>query len=84
MFDSSFKLSKIYFTALQVLRVASEWIDESMEDMVQVCKQGKLRIMYVLGIESEDRENVLRNSDKLTEIIKKEEKRLPWRAEKKV
>lgn len=31
--SSEFELSKFYFTMLQVLRIASEWVQESMNDL---------------------------------------------------
>lgn len=38
MFDNSFKRSKDYFVALQLLRIVDEWLDEvqsTVEDMVE-------------------------------------------------
>jgi hypothetical protein len=33
MFDDEFKRSELYFGALQLLRVSSDWIEETMEDL---------------------------------------------------
>jgi hypothetical protein len=33
MFDNSFRKSELYFGILQLLRIASEWIHEAMEDL---------------------------------------------------
>jgi hypothetical protein len=41
MFDtasSQFTLSEFYFTVLQVLRIASEWIQESMDQLVRLAE----------------------------------------------
>lgn len=32
MFDSSMTLSKQYFTVLQILRIATQWIDDNLKD----------------------------------------------------
>ncbi|KAI1376339.1 hypothetical protein F4677DRAFT_88922 [Hypoxylon crocopeplum] len=33
MFDSSFKLSRLYFTVLQLLRIMDEWVEQSVTDL---------------------------------------------------
>jgi hypothetical protein len=33
MFDDEFKRSELYFRALQLLRVCSDWIEETVEDL---------------------------------------------------
>ncbi|KAK3332319.1 hypothetical protein B0T19DRAFT_100148 [Cercophora scortea] len=39
MFDESFKLSKIYFTTIQVLNVASDWIEKSIGEWESLARR---------------------------------------------
>lgn len=39
MFDTSFRLSKLYFTVLQLLRIMAEWIEGSLDDQKRLREQ---------------------------------------------
>ncbi|OTA53959.1 hypothetical protein K449DRAFT_389502 [Hypoxylon sp. EC38] len=50
MFDNSFELSKLYFSVLQLLRIITEWIEESITDLRDLRERYALRKRFLIQI----------------------------------
>jgi len=80
MFDNSFRLSKLYFTVLQVLRIASSWIEESVSDLRLVQEKWSNAVQY----ETTDARNVTRELEEMVTSMEAKKQRLLSRVNKKV
>ncbi|KEZ43621.1 hypothetical protein SAPIO_CDS4216 [Scedosporium apiospermum] len=80
MFDNSFRLSKLYFTVLQVLRIASSCIEESVSDLRLVQEKWSNAVQY----ETTDARNVTRELEEMVTSMEAKKQRLLSRVDKKV
>ncbi|KAI1472915.1 uncharacterized protein F4812DRAFT_31724 [Daldinia caldariorum] len=77
MFDSSFKLSRLYFTVIQILRLMAEWIEESASDITQ-SREHFSSVIHdgSLGLTDEELERIEKNWNTISYKMDSQAKKL--------
>ncbi|KAI1418322.1 hypothetical protein F5Y13DRAFT_176437 [Hypoxylon sp. FL1857] len=86
MFDNSFELSKLYFTVLQLLRIVTEWVEESVNDLNDLRERYGARkrfLIEILNMDPDDLASTEKNWDTVITIMDSRAKRLLDRINKK-
>lgn len=75
MFDDSFKLSKMYFTVLQVLNLSASWIEGATSEWNNLNEQWRHEFSTVSSFNEEDLKRVQGDWDKAATIFEARAKR---------